>query len=104
MHPEDRARRGLGGGGIAGELDPPALAAAAGMDLGLHHDAAAQLLGNGPGGSGSVGHVARRHGHAELPEDRLRLALANLHGRRAFAPSPHPTQTPLTSSPLPPTP
>src|SRR5271156_5637800 len=61
-------------------LDAAALAAAAGVDLRLHHpDFAAEL----PGGGVRLGYGEARHtawsGHAELAQDLFALILVNIH-------------------------
>ncbi len=67
-----------------GDLDAAALAAAAGVDLRLHHDGlvafAEERLGGLVGLFERGGHLALGHGHAVLPQDVFRLILVNLHG------------------------
>jgi hypothetical protein len=79
-HPEDPAGGGLGLGRRPGHRDAPRLAAAAGVDLGLHHHLAAQPRGRRPGRLRGVGHLAPRHGDAELLQERLGLVLVDAHG------------------------
>ena len=73
-------RRRLGAGGVVGQLHPAGLPSPARVDLGLHDDAAAQALGDRAGLGRGGGHLPPRDGNAELPEDRLRLVLVDLHG------------------------
>ena len=65
--------------GGARELHPARLAAAAGVDLRLHHHREAQLLGRLDRLVDAVGHLALGHGHAVGGEDRLALVLVDLH-------------------------
>ena len=61
-------------------LDAAALAAAAGMDLGLHDpDAAAQLLGDFFGFLRGVGDAAFGHGDAKFGEQAFGLIFVNVH-------------------------
>ena len=65
----------------AADLDAAGLAAAAGMDLGLHHpDRTVQLLGDGLGLGRVVGDVAARHRHAIAPQQLLGLIFVDIHG------------------------
>src|SRR6185295_4123694 len=68
-----------------GELDAAALAAAAGVDLGLDHpDLAAQFISRLDGFlDGKTRHAARR-GDAVLAQHFLGLILVNLHGTPFF--------------------
>jgi len=79
-HAEDLAGDRFGFFGRLGELHAAALAAAAGVDLGLHHaefaaEGARGFAGFGRGG----GEAAFRDGHTEVSEQRLRLVLVNVH-------------------------
>ena len=81
LHAQDLAGDGLDLVDRAGQLDAAALAAAAGVDLGLDHsDAAAELLRrldrllHGEGGD------AARHRHAELAQDVFGLVFMDLQG------------------------
>ncbi len=66
--------------GVFGQLLELALAAAAGMDLGLHHiDRTGQRPGRGNGFLGGEGRHARGDRRAELLQDRLALVLMNIH-------------------------
>ena len=78
-HAEDLLGRRLRPGGIVGQLDPAALAAAARVHLGLHHHLAAEALGDGARLRGRVGHLAVRHRDAELLQNGLALILVNFH-------------------------
>jgi len=60
----------------AGQPDASTLPPASGVDLRLHRaDAAAELAGGALGLERRDGEVAAGHGHAELPQDLLRLVL-----------------------------
>ena len=60
-----------------------ALAAAAGVDLGLHDgERAAQLLERGGGFVGGRGHDALRHGDAGVAEELLALVFVDFHWTR----------------------
>ena len=81
LHAEDLAGQLLQVVHRARELDAAALAAAAGVDLGLDDpDAAAEFLS----GFHRLLHrergVAARHGHAELAQEFLALVFVDLHG------------------------
>ena len=63
------------------DLDAAALAAAAGMDLRLHHpDRAAQFLGRRDRFLDREGGLAARHRHAEAAQDLLGLIFVDIHG------------------------
>ena len=63
------------------DLDAAGLAAAAGMDLRLHHDhRRAEVLGRLDGFVDGEGGVAARHDHPEFPEHRLGLVFVDIHG------------------------
>jgi hypothetical protein len=62
----------------AGELHPARLAAAAGVDLGLHHHREAHLLARLDGFRDGVGDLAVGHGHAMVGKDGLALVLVDL--------------------------
>ena len=79
-HADDLAGGVLGLGGRVGQLDAAALAAAAGVDLGLDHHRHAQLLGDLAGLLGRGGDAPLGDGHAELGHDLLGLVLVDLHG------------------------
>ncbi len=62
-------------------LDPAALAAPAGVDLGLHHpDRSAQLLRRGHGLLDAERRIAARNGDAIVGEDGLGLVFVYVHG------------------------
>src|SRR4029079_9980288 len=70
---------------VAGELDPACLAAAAGQDLGLDDDLAADLLG-GSAGFCRVGcRPALGRRYPEAREELLALVLVEVHRRRTLA-------------------
>ena len=82
LHAEDLAGELLDLVERARELDATALAAAAGMDLRLHHpDRATELLRRLGGFQHAERGVAARHRHTELAQDFLALVLVDLHGR-----------------------
>ena len=63
-------------------LDAAALAAAAGMDLRLHHpDRAAQFLGRRHRFLDREGGLAARHRHAEAAQDLFGLIFVDVHGK-----------------------
>ncbi len=71
----------LGGfGGILGDLDSAALAAAAGVDLGLDHHAAADLLGRPVRLLDRGGDLATGHRNVEPGQNGLGLILVDFHG------------------------
>ena len=71
---------------VVGQLDAAGLAAAARVDLRLDDDPAAQPLGDRARLGRRVGHLAVRHRHAVLPQDRLapgtRGSSCERHGTR----------------------
>ena len=84
-HAQDLVRHPLHLLGGGGGLDAAALAAAAGMDLGLDHKGAfPQFLGHLPGLPVGVGHRAFGHRHVEFPQQFFGLIFVNLHNRRSF--------------------
>ena len=80
LHAQHLARDLGGFGGVLGDLDAAALAAAAGVDLRLHHHAAADLLGRGLGLVHGERHLAARHRNVVLAQNGLGLILVNFHG------------------------
>ena len=62
----------------AGFVAEGALAAAAGVDLGLDHDRLAESPGQSRGRLGSVGHASARHGYAVLLQQRPGLILMDV--------------------------
>jgi hypothetical protein len=65
----------------AADFHAARLAAAAGMDLGLHDpDRAIQLFGDGLGLRRIMGDIAARHRHAIAPQQLLGLIFVNVHG------------------------
>ena len=62
------------------DLHATAFAAAAGMNLGLDDDAAADLLRRSLGFFNGVGHFASRHRDVVLGQDRLGLIFMDFHG------------------------
>ena len=84
-HAQDLVRHPLHLLGGRGGLDAAALAAAAGMDLGLDHKGACpQFLGHLPGLPVGVGHRAFGHRYVEFPQQFFGLIFMNLHNRRSF--------------------
>ena len=81
VHPEDR--RGVSAGLICvgSQLDPAGLAAAAHLDLGLHHNRVAEALRQLDGLVGRHGDPARRHRYAVAGEVLLALVLQQVHWR-----------------------
>ena len=79
LHPEDLAGGVLGGGRIIRELDATGLAPPAGVDLSLDDDPATEVLGNVARLGRRLRHLAARHRHAEVAQERLGLVLVNLH-------------------------
>jgi len=57
------------------------LAAAAGVNLGLHDNRPAEVLGNGPSLGRGRGHAPPGDRHAELGQDRFGLILMDFHAR-----------------------
>ena len=79
-HAEDLLGRLLGRGGILDDLDAAALAASAGVDLGLHDGhAAAETPGDRAGLLGRERDFPAGHRHAVPGQDGLCLILVNLH-------------------------
>ncbi len=79
-HPDDAGRRLLGRVRPLHDLDAAALAAAAGVDLGLDDDRAATQPDRGRlGVSGIEYDFALRHRHAVRREDRLGLIFVDFH-------------------------
>ena len=66
--------------GVLRDLDAAALAAAAGVDLRLHHHAAADLLRRRLRFFDRERHLAARHRNVVLGQDGLGLILVNFHG------------------------
>ena len=62
------------------DLHAAAFAASAGMDLRLHHHAAADILGRHLGFVRRERHLAARHRNVVLAQDSLGLILVNFHG------------------------
>jgi HPt (histidine-containing phosphotransfer) domain-containing protein len=66
-----------------GDLHPPALATASGVNLRLHYDAGSpgveQGLRHRNGLPARRSHFPARHGHTKLLQDRFRLVLMNFH-------------------------
>jgi len=79
VHPEDVARPSLGVIGRVGELDASGLAAAAGQDLRLDDNLAAELLGGRPGLLRSRGQPPLGHGDSEARKKLLSLILVEIH-------------------------
>jgi hypothetical protein len=65
--------------GVVGELDAAALAAAAGVDLGLDDDLAAELLGRSPCRAGLGDDDASRHRNAVLSQHLFALIFVDFH-------------------------
>ena len=78
-HAEDLAGEFLRGAGILGELDAAALAAPAGVDLGLNHDPAAEFLGHLARFPGAKDDLTTGNRDTILPENLLGLVLVNFH-------------------------
>ena len=70
--------------GILGELDPAGLAAAAGEDLRLDDDLAADLLGGCARLVGRRRESPLRYGDPEALEELLALVLVEVHRRRTL--------------------
>jgi hypothetical protein len=79
-HPQHRLGDALAFVEALRDLDAAALAAAAGVDLGLHHHREPETLGHLPRLLDGVGHLAFRHRDPVLGENRLALVLVDLHG------------------------
>jgi hypothetical protein len=63
------------------DFDAAGLAAAAGMDLRLHHpDRPAERIGRGFRFDDRQGRDAARHWYAEIAQDRLGLIFVDVHG------------------------
>src|SRR3990170_910442 len=68
-----------------GQLDATGLAAAAGVDLRLDHEAAdAEFLGHGHRLFHAVRHAARGHRYAVLTQQILRLVFVDIHAARSW--------------------
>ena len=81
-------REALVHGGGLGLGDEAALAAPAGVDLGLDDDLAAELFGDGAGFRGGARDAPAGDLDAVLREERLRLVLVNLHRSSGAAAAP----------------
>src|SRR4051794_15157864 len=81
VQPEDRLRVLRGLVGRLGELDPAGLSAAAGEDLRLDDDLAADLLGGGASLFGSCRDTPFGYGDPEALEQFLSLMLVEVHRR-----------------------
>ena len=81
-HAEDRARLRLRVVEAARHLDAAALAAAAGVDLRLHHDGRSETARDGGGVGGREHDFPSRHGHAVFRKDGLGLVLVDFHRGR----------------------
>ena len=79
-HPQDLARDPLRLGGVPGDLDAPALAAAAGVDLRLDHDAPPEPARDGPRLGGREHRLAAGDRDVVAREQGLGLVLVDLHG------------------------
>ncbi|GDY61562.1 hypothetical protein SAV14893_009550 [Streptomyces avermitilis] len=79
VHAEDLARREFGGGGVRGELHTTRLAAATGLDLRLHYDAAAEPAGDDARLLGRVGDLGPRHQDAVVREEFPCLVFVQVH-------------------------
>src|SRR5262249_22259190 len=64
------------------DLDPPRLAATAGVDLRLHHDGAAERSRHVGRFGGRAGDAALQHGDAVLRKNLLGLELVDVHAAR----------------------
>jgi hypothetical protein len=88
VHAEDLLRLGLGLVGVAGQLHPAGLAAPAGLDLGLDHDARLagrdELGGDGTGLRRCPGDLALLDRNAVGSEEILRLVLEQVHSGPSF--------------------
>ncbi len=62
-----------------GDFDSAAFSAAARVNLGFDHNAAAKFLSRGFSFADRVRNFAARHGNIILRQDRLRLILVNFH-------------------------
>jgi len=83
---QDARRRGLGLGRAFHHLDTAGLAAAPGVDLGLHHnDRRAEFRGGLLGFLGGGGHDAPGHDHPVLLQNLLGLVLVDVHESSGFA-------------------
>ena len=80
LHAQHLARDLRGFRRILRDLDAAALAASAGVDLRLHHHAAADILGRRLGLVRRERHFAARHRNVVLAQDGLGLILVNFHG------------------------
>ena len=78
-HAQHLARDFGGFGGILGHFDSAALAASAGVDLRLHHHAAANAPGGRFGLFHRVRYLAARHRNVVLAQNGLGLILVNFH-------------------------
>ncbi len=83
-HPQDLGGDLLRCVGRLRQLHAAPLAAAAGVDLGLHDDRPAELLGDDPGLGRGRGHTPPGDRHAELGQDRFGLILMDFHARSVF--------------------
>src|SRR5258705_6359342 len=78
-HAEDGFGMRLGLGSGFGEFHTAGLTAAAGMDLGLHHDLAAEALRDGAGFRRRAGDLTRRDRDAVAPQNVPCLILVQIH-------------------------